>query len=148
MLQHLRALGALEGDQPVLLQMVDFDVIAFLSDDLLKMVMNDVLVGSIHHNSDRLSTFVVAGDGVIDDTRIFVEEHCQVALAHALFAASCIKLMVLLVEPTVLRWSNFILSGPVMMSWPMWLTSKREAFYLQWRCSLVMPLPSYMTGRL
>lgn len=76
MLQYLCAFGTLEGDQAILLQMVDFDLIAFLFDDLVEVIQDYVFVGPVDDNTNRAISLVVASDGVIDNASSLIEEHC------------------------------------------------------------------------
>ena len=56
--------------------MVDFDLIAFLFDDLVEVIQDYVFVGPVDDNTNRTISLVVASDGVIDNASSLIEEHC------------------------------------------------------------------------
>jgi len=82
----------LEGNQTMLLQVIDIDLEPFGFDDLLKMFKNNVFIGSVDNYSYRLILLVVTGNGVVDDAGLLVEEHCQVTLGHSIFVSSYINI--------------------------------------------------------
>lgn len=53
-LKGLCALWPLQSNQAVLFEQLEIDLVSFLGDEFLQMLDNDVLVGSIDHNSNSL----------------------------------------------------------------------------------------------
>jgi hypothetical protein len=65
---------------------LDIHLEMLVGDDLLEMLEDNVLIGSIDHDSHSLRVLEVGGNCVVDDSSAFVQEHGQVALSDAVCA--------------------------------------------------------------